>query len=258
MVDWPAASRSATFNQRRCVQPVIELPGLTTGHMTRLACEALLFDLDGVLVDSTSCIEQMWRQWSAQHGLDPAGVLGLAHGRRALEIVRIAAPHLNAAAEMATLVAAEAHVATGIGEVKGARELLDRLPPDRWAVVTSGVRAVAVHWLRLVGLPLPAVMVCADEVRAGKPDPEGYLSAAARLGHAPHDCIVVEDAPLGVDAAQAAGMRAIAVATTYPAEAFSGHTAIVHALRALTLHVHNGDRTPHLEIDVAPEEIALA
>ncbi len=226
--------------------------------MTRLACEALLFDLDGVLVDSTACIEKMWRQWSAQHGLDPAGVLGLAHGRRALEIVRIAAPHLNAAAEMAMLVAAEAQVTTGICEVKGARELLDRLPPDRWAVVTSGVRAVAMHRLRHVGLPVPAVMVCADEVRSGKPDPEGYLAAAARLGRAPHDCIVVEDAPLGVEAAQAAGMRAIAVATTYPPDAFSGHTAIVHALRALTLHVHNGEDVPLLEIEVASEATALA
>ncbi len=226
--------------------------------MTCLSCEALLFDLDGVLVDSISCIEQVWRQWSAQHGLDPSGVLRIAHGRRALEIVGIAAPHLNAAAEMATLIAEEARTTIGICEVEGARELLQRLPLDRWAVVTSGARAVAEHRLRHVGLPLPAVMVCADEVRSGKPDPEGYLAAAARLGRAPHDCIVVEDAPLGVEAAQAGGMRAIAVATTYPPEAFSGPAAIVRALRALTLRVHNGKGAVRLEIDVASEPTALA
>src|SRR5215472_8702894 len=218
-----------------------------------LACEALLFDLDGVLVDSTTCIEAMWRQWSLQHGLDPACVLGIAHGRRALEIVRIAAPHLNAVAESATLVEAEARATAGIGEVSGARELLHRLPADRWAVVTSGVRAVAEHRLRFVGLPMPAVMVCADEVRTGKPDPEGYLAAAARLGRAPRECIVVEDAPLGVDAARAGGMRAIAVATTYPATAFVGHTAIVHALRELTLRVRNNAGAPALEIEVTPD-----
>ena len=117
---------------------MLQSPGPTQGHMTCLSCEALLFDLDGVLVDSTACIEHMWRQWSAQHGLDPTGILRIAHGRRALEIVGIAAPHLNAAAEMATLVAEEARTTLGICEVSGARELLHTLPPDRWAVVTSG------------------------------------------------------------------------------------------------------------------------
>jgi sugar-phosphatase len=215
-----------------------------------LGCEALLFDLDGVLVDSTACIERAWREWSTRHGLDPAGVLGIAHGRRALETIQIAAPHLNAAAESATLIAAEVRAPAGVGEVAGARELLDRLPAARWAVVTSGVRVVAEHRLRCVGLPVPAVMVCAEDVRSGKPDPEGYLTGAARLGFAPHDCIVVEDAPAGVEAARASGMRSIAVTTTHPPEALRGAAAIVPALGALTLHVYDGVRVPRLEIEV--------
>jgi len=219
--------------------------------MTRLTCDALLFDLDGVLVDSAACIEETWRQWSTQHGLDVAGVLGIAHGRRALEVVRLAAPHLNPAAEMATLVEAEAHSTTGVCEVKGARELLGSVPPDRWAIVTSGVRAVAEHRLRQVGLPVPGVMVCADEVTAGKPDPEGYLLAAKRIGIAPPECIVIEDAPPGVAAARAAGMRAIAVTTTHPATAFVGTAAVIPALSVLSVQVQDSVDRRRLAIEIA-------
>ena len=222
----------------------------TLRRRVSLDCEALLFDLDGVLVDSTACIEETWRRWCLEHGLSAADVLGIAHGRRAVETVRIAAPHLNAVAEMATLVAAETHTTTGVTEVPGARELVEQLPADRWAVVTSGVRTVAEHRLRHVGLPIPAVMVCADEVHFGKPDPEGYLAAAARLGVGPQDCIVVEDAPLGVEAARAAGMRAIAIASTYPPHAFSGPVTIAPTLRALTLRVRDVQTAPRLEIEL--------
>jgi mannitol-1-/sugar-/sorbitol-6-phosphatase len=213
-----------------------------------LDCEALLFDLDGVLVDSTACIEEIWRRWCLQHGLSVADVLGIAHGRRAVETVRMAAPHLNAVAEMAALVAAEAQATTGVTEVPGARELIEQLPVDRWAVVTSGARTVAEHRLRHVGLPIPAVMVCADEVRFGKPDPEGYLAAATRLGLMPRDCIVVEDAPLGVEAAHAAGMRVIAIPSTYPPDAFHRPATIAPALRALTVRVRDDHSGPRLEI----------
>src|SRR5215207_9005221 len=169
--------------------------------VVRLTCEALLFDLDGVLVDSTACIEHTWRTWAARHGFDAAAVVRAAHGVRALETVRSVAPHLDAEAELAALVAHEAIATDGIWEVPGAAALLDGLPPNRWAIVTSGVRAVAEHRLRHVGLPVPPVMVCADEVARGKPDPEGYLAAAGRLGVAPAGCVIIEDAPAGLQAA---------------------------------------------------------
>ena len=124
--------------------------------------------------------------------------------------------------------------AEGVYQVEGAREILESLPPNRWAVVTSGVRAVAEFRIRLTRLPMPAVMVCAEEISRGKPDPEGYLTAAARLGVAPADCIVIEDAPAGIESAHNAGMRAIAVASTYPAERLREAEAIVSTPTHLT------------------------
>jgi mannitol-1-/sugar-/sorbitol-6-phosphatase len=217
-----------------------------------LTCDALLFDLDGVLVDSTACIEHTWRRWAAQHGLDADAILRIAHGRRALETVRLAAPELDVAAEVAALAGHEAHETAGVLEVPGASALLRGLPPGRWAVVTSGVRAVAEHRLRHVGLPVPPVMVCADEVTQGKPHPEGYLTAAARLGAAPARCLVVEDAPAGLAAARAAHMRALAVATTYPPDALRGADLIAPALAAVTVQVRRLGRAEELCVEVRP------
>ena len=148
----------------------------------QLFCDAVLFDLDGVLVDSTAQVEHTWRAWATRHGLDAVATLQFAHGRRALETVRAVAPHLDAPAEIIALSAHEASATRGLFPVAGAHDLIAALPPDSWAVVTSGDRAVAEHRLRHVGLPIPAVMVCGDEVTRGRPDPEGYLAAASRLG----------------------------------------------------------------------------
>jgi mannitol-1-/sugar-/sorbitol-6-phosphatase len=216
----------------------------------QVTCRALLFDLDGVLVDSTTCIESTWRRWATEHSLDVAVVLNAAHGRRALETVRLVAPHLDAEAESRALCAHEARATAGVSEARGAAALVKSLPPDRWAVVTSGVRAVAEHRLHYVGLPIPPVMVCADEVSRGKPDPEGYLAAAARLGVVPRDCVVVEDAPFGLEAAHAAGMPSIAVASTYPPKALRSAAAVVDTLEAVTVCVRGRGLSRTLDIDV--------
>jgi len=179
----------------------------------------ILFDLDGVLVDSTECVERSWRTWAARRGLDPERVMQVAHGRRTIETVSLVAPHLSLADEVAALEGVEAHTTEGVYEIPGARELLERLPRDAWAIVTSGVRAVATLRITHTGLPMPRALVCADEIHRGKPDPEGYLTAAARLGRAPADCVVIEDTPPGLEAARAAGMRSIGIAGTYPASA---------------------------------------
>jgi sugar-phosphatase len=207
--------------------------------VARLACQALIFDLDGVLVDSIVSVEHTWRVWAERHGLDLDTILRSAHGRRALDTVRLVAPHLDAAAEVVALSAQEASTTQGLSEVLGAHTLLAALPPNRWAVVTSGDRAVAEHRLQHVGLPIPMVMVCGDEVRHGKPDPEGYLVAAAKLGIAPGACVVIEDAPSGIEAAHNAGMRVIGVATTHTPDEIQGADAVIHALNALTLRVHS-------------------
>ncbi len=149
-----------------------------------LSCAALLFDLDGVLVDSAEVVERTWRRWAARHGLDPAEVVRVAHGRRTIETVRLLAPQLAADDEVAALAASESTETDGVYEVPGARELLSSLPSGSWAVVTSGIRPVAELRIRHTRLPTPPVLVPADEVRHGKPHPEGYLQAAERLREA--------------------------------------------------------------------------
>jgi sugar-phosphatase len=194
---------------------------------------AILFDLDGVLVDSRECVERTWRKWAARHGLDPERVIAVAHGRRTMETIPLVAPHLVVADEVAALEGAESHTTEGVYEVPGARELLERLPAGAWAIVTSGVRSVATLRIRHTRLPMPRVLVCADEIARGKPDPEGYLTAAERLGKTPEECVVVEDAPAGLEAARAAGMPSIGIAGTYPAAAPAIADLVVPSLAAL-------------------------
>jgi sugar-phosphatase len=194
---------------------VLELHVDDPPRRATLRCAAVLFDMDGTLVDSRACVERTWRAWCARHGLDAEALLRNSHGRRNHETVRIAAPHLDPAPEIAALVAAEEACRDGIVAVRGAASLLAALPPWRWAVVTSAWRRLAELRLRLAGLPTPQILVTADEVRRGKPDPEGYLRAAELLGVRPESCVVVEDAPAGTGAARAAGMRVVGITTTF-------------------------------------------
>jgi len=138
--------------------------------MGSMECSGVLFDLDGVLVDSTPCVARVWRGWAVEHGFDPAEVIRLAHGRRAIETVEMLAPHLDSAAELRELERRELDDTEGLVRIEGGDRLLASLPPDRWAVVTSGTRRLAEKRLRIAGLPLPEKMVSADEVKLGKPD----------------------------------------------------------------------------------------
>jgi mannitol-1-/sugar-/sorbitol-6-phosphatase len=174
-----------------------------------------------VLVESTACVERQWALFAAEHGLPLAKVLEVAHGRPTIETVRLAVPHLSAAAATATaelLEEREARDFEGVLEVTGASRLLHRLPEARWAIVTSGTRLLATARLAHVGLAVPRVLVTADDIVRGKPDPEPYLLGARRLGVVPSACVVVEDAPAGIRAARAAGMYSIAVTTSHREE----------------------------------------
>jgi sugar-phosphatase len=144
-------------------------------------CDAVLFDLDGVLVDSATCVERHWRRWAAEHGLDSDEIMRFAHGRPTIETIHLVAPHLPAEEEAARLDAGEAFDTDGIVAIPGAAELVRSLPRNAWAIVTSGTRAVALTRLSHTGLPLPAVLITADDVKRGKPNPEGYMLAASRL-----------------------------------------------------------------------------
>jgi len=201
--------------------------------MKRFECSALVFDLDGVLVDSAAFVEQQWRRWARARGLRAEPFLRVCHGRRAVETIRLAAPHLDAEAEVAALSPGEEAGAEAIGPLEGALRLVAALPAGTWAVATSGPRAVATGRLRRAGLPVPSTLICSEDVRLGKPSPDAYLLAAAKLGIAPPQCLVIEDAPAGIQAARAAGMSVVGLTTTHrgdqlPADACATSLAGVH------------------------------
>jgi mannitol-1-/sugar-/sorbitol-6-phosphatase len=180
-----------------------------------LLASGLLFDLDGVLADSTRSVVRAWSAWARRVGLEPDELLPKVHGRRAIETIRAARPDLDAEAELATLVADETTDNDDTEEIPGARALVSALPVDAWAIVTSGLREVATARLVAAGIPIPRIMITAESIERGKPDPDCYLRGAQALGVDSRDCVVVEDAPIGAVAARAAGMRLIALTTTH-------------------------------------------
>lgn len=179
-----------------------------------IRCSALLFDLDGVLIDSTPAVARVWSRWAAEHGLDPEAVVRLAHGRPSRTTIRELLPGADIDRENREVERREMEDLDGVVLLPGAREILNNLPPERWTIATSCTRPLAEVRLRAAGLPIPETIVTSSDVRIGKPDPEPYLKAAAKLGFAPSDCVVVEDAPAGIRAGKGAGTRVIAFVTT--------------------------------------------
>lgn len=196
--------------------------------MYELTGRAVLFDMDGTLVDSTALVERLWGAWGAQHGVALQEILAVSHGRRTVDTIALVAPHLDAAAETRAIEQDERVSHDGVIALRGARKLLEGLGPHEWAVVTSAPHAVAADRIRHAGLPVPGTLIGADDVRAGKPDPEGYLKAAHLLGVAPEDCVVVEDTPAGILAGRAAGMRVLAVGNTFPQAELLGADWVPH------------------------------
>lgn len=192
-----------------------------------------MFDLDGVLVDSTPAVARVWGNWAVARGLDPDRVIAQAHGRRSIETIRAVAPQLDAAKENARVEQMEIDDKEGVVALPGADVLLRALPQDRFAIVTSATRSLALARLSYAGLPAPENLVSADDVIKGKPSAEPYLKGAELLGFAPGDCLVFEDTPAGIQSAQAAGMRAVALATTYPPGQISAAEATVASLAAV-------------------------
>jgi len=211
--------------------------------MPTFHCAAILFDLDGVLVDSTRSVTRQWRLWAQEHSIDPDRTVSIAHGRRSIEVIRILAPHLDAEKETVRLEAREAADLEGVEVMPGAADLLRSIPDGRWCVVTSGTRRLATSRLRLANLPIPKVLVSADDVVRGKPHPEPYLKGAELLGMKPQDCLVIEDAPFGIEAAHAGGMKAIALPTTFPAEELKSADAIAEKLAQIEVAVSGNELT---------------
>ena len=183
-------------------------------NLTRVVSRAILFDMDGVLTDSTPAVARVWRAWAIARGFDPEEVVRRAHGRPSLSTVRDYLPEADHLAENREIERREMEDLEGVAPWPGALELLHALPEDRWGIVTSCTRPLAEVRLRFAGLPRPACFVSSDDIVHGKPAPDPYQKGAEILGFSPSDCIVVEDVPAGVASGKAAGARVAALCTT--------------------------------------------
>jgi sugar-phosphatase len=182
--------------------------------MTQVHCAALLFDMDGVLINSTPAVARVWRRWAIEHGFNPEEVVARAHGRPSLTTVREYLPNADHEAENREVERREIDDLEGVIPLPGALDLLASLPADRWTIVTSCTRPLAEVRIRAAGLPLPKKLITSNDITHGKPHPEPYVKGAAVLGFPPAECIVLEDVPAGVRAGKAAGARVIAFKTT--------------------------------------------
>lgn len=183
--------------------------------------QAFLFDMDGTLITSTLAAERVWTRWAERHGLDVAALLSVMHGVRAVDTIRNQnLPDIDLDAEVAWVERGEIEDVEGVAPIPGAIDFVKRLPPDRWAVVTSASVPLARARLKAAGVTPPAVMITAEDVERGKPDPAGYLKAAATLGFDIADCLVFEDAEAGIKAGEAAGadVMVVTAAWTHPLE----------------------------------------
>lgn len=187
--------------------------------MIEVSCAALLFDLDGVLINSTPAVARVWRHWALERGFDPEEVVARAHGRPSLTTVREYLPNADHEAENREVERREIADLEGVVPLPGALNLLARLPQDYWTIVTSCTRPLAEVRIKAAGLPLPKKLITSNDIQHGKPHPEPFLKGAAVLGFPAQECIVLEDVPAGVRAGKSAGARVIGFTTTVQAAA---------------------------------------
>ncbi|NYH11182.1 HAD family hydrolase [Pseudomonas moraviensis] len=188
---------------------------------------AFLFDMDGTVLNSIAAAERIWSAWAVRHGVNVETFLPTIHGVRAIDtIMRLNLPGVDAEAQAAFITEAEIEDVEGIVEIPGAAAFLKSLPADRWAMVTSAPRDLALRRMAAAGIPEPAVMITAEDVTAGKPDPAGYRLAAKRLGLEPADCLIFEDATVGIQAAEAAGAPLMIITTTHQHPLETAHATI--------------------------------
>jgi len=179
-----------------------------------IRCRGMLFDLDGVLVDSTPAVARVWAWWAREHGFNADEVVEQAHGRPSIATIRELLPNSGYEAENREVERREIEDIEGVIALPGALKLLEALPLDRWAIVTSCTRRLAEVRIGAAELPKPKYLVTSNDVRRGKPDPEPYLKGAQLLAVPAEECVVFEDAPAGIRAGKGAGARVVALRTT--------------------------------------------
>ena len=200
-------------------QDHVQLTTFFTVVMIEVSCAACLFDLDGVLINSTPAVARVWAQWAIEHGFNPEEVVARAHGRPSLTTVSEYLPNADHQAENREVERREIQDLEGVVPLPGALDLLASLPENRWTIVTSCTRPLAEVRIKAAGLPMPKKMITSNDIQHGKPHPEPFLKGAAALGFPARDCIVFEDVPAGVRAGKSAGARVIALTTTVDAAA---------------------------------------
>jgi sugar-phosphatase len=203
----------------------------------RTPYQAFLFDMDGTLLTSIAAAERVWTRWAQRHGLDAARFVPTIHGARAIDTIRrLQLPGVDPVAEADWVTREELLDVDGVLPIAGAPAFLRALPASRWAIVTSAPAELARRRLRAAGLEEPAVLVSADDVEQGKPDPTGYRLAASRLGVDVVDCLIFEDAPAGIGAAEAAGAPLLVISATHAHPMATQHT-VVEDYRGLSARV---------------------
>lgn len=231
-----------------------EVPAAVSKELVQVTTKGLLFDMDGVLISSIGSVERCWKRWCKVYGVPDADNFKVPHGVRAVDVMRLVKPEFNAdqvAEGLRVIEDLELADTADLTVLPGAKALLEKLPPKRWAIVTSATRRLLLGRLAAAGLPVPERLIAGDMVTRGKPDPEPYRRGAELLGLAPADCVVVEDSPSGVGAGIAAGCRVLGVLGTHGASDLRAATWIVESLEEIQVRV----RTDDMDLQFSPVTI---
>lgn len=207
----------------------------------QIPCQAVLFDMDGILISSVASVERSWTKWALMRGIDPETAIRAAHGCRAIETVALLRPDLDSTAELKLIEEIELADGKGLGVLPGVLPLLAALPPNRWTVVTSATERLARLRMTLSGIPVPQHIIHADSVTEGKPTPAPFLAGAKLLGFAPEDCVVFEDSSSGVIAGRAAGCAVVATPFSHSIASLSAANYLVKDLTGVAVTVLPGD-----------------
>jgi mannitol-1-/sugar-/sorbitol-6-phosphatase len=213
-----------------------------------VATKGILFDMDGVLVSSIGSVVRCWRRWAEIYDVPNAEIFEVPHGKRAIDIVKTLRPDIDPEEGLRVIEDMEMEDTADLMVLPGVKALLECLPQERWAIVTSATRRLLLGRLEVAGLPLPERIISGDMVERGKPDPEPYRRGAALLGFRPEECVVVEDAPSGLGAGIAAGCRVLGVLGTHSVEELRGADWIVPSLEGVVMTSSAGG----LELRFAP------
>jgi mannitol-1-/sugar-/sorbitol-6-phosphatase len=203
--------------------------------VTRVATKGILFDMDGVLINSIGSVVRCWQRWAAMYGVPDAAHYEVPHGKRAIDIVKLLRPDIDPEEGLRVIEDMEMEDMADLTVLPGVKALLEGLPPERWAIVTSATRRLLLGRLVAAGLPVPERIISADMVERGKPDPEPYRRGAELLGFRPEECVVVEDAPSGVGAGIAAGCRVLGVLGTHSLDELREASWVVSSLEGLVV-----------------------